>query len=267
VVVTHGNGPQVGFIMRRSELARHELHPVPLDSCDADTQGAIGYMIQQSLENEFLRRGLKRSAVALVTQVEVDADSPAFTHPSKPIGAFMDEATARARAAQEGWTVREDAGRGWRRVVPSPEPKAIVELAAIKALVDAGFVVTAVGGGGIPVVRDGEGLLRGVEAVIDKDYASSLLATDLDADQFVISTSVERVFLDFRKPGERAIDRMTLAEARRHLADGQFGEGSMAPKIAAAIRYLERGGKRAVITSPEQLERAVDGLAGTSIVA
>jgi carbamate kinase len=266
VVVTHGNGPQVGFIIRRSELARHELHPVPLDSCDADTQGAIGYMIQQSLENEFLRRGLKRSAVALVTQVEVDADSPAFTHPSKPIGAFMDEATAKARAAQEGWVVHEDAGRGWRRVVPSPEPRAIVEIEAIRALVDAGFVVTAVGGGGIPVVRDANGLLRGVEAVIDKDLASSLLAIDLGADQFVISTGVEKVFLDFHTPGQRAVDRMTLAEARRHLADGQFGEGSMAPKIRAAILYLEGGGKRAVITCPDQLEQAVDGAAGTAIV-
>jgi len=267
VVVTHGNGPQVGFIMRRSELARHELHPVPLDSCDADTQGAIGYMIQQSLENEFTRRGQRRSAVALVTQVEVEAASPAFLHPSKPIGTFMDEATARARAAQEGWVVREDAGRGWRRVVPSPEPVGIVELEAIRTLVDAGFVVTAVGGGGIPVVRDAEGLLRGVEAVIDKDLASSLLATALGADQFVISTSVERVCLDYGRPGQCPLDAMTAGETRRHLADGQFGEGSMAPKIRACLLYLERGGIRAVITSPEQLEHAVEGRAGTVIVA
>ena len=266
VVVTHGNGPQVGFIMRRSELARHELHPVPLDSCDADTQGAIGYMIQQSLENEFLRRGLKKSAVALVTQVEVDPNSPAFADPSKPIGAFMDEATARTRAAQEGWTVKEDAGRGWRRVVPSPEPRAIVEIEAIRALVDAGFVVTAVGGGGIPVVRDGEGQLHGVEAVIDKDYASSLLAIELRADLFVISTAVCQVCLDYRKPGERALSRLTLDEARRYLAEGQFGEGSMAPKIRAVIHYLERGGTRAIITCPEQLEQAVAGRAGTEIV-
>jgi carbamate kinase len=266
VVVTHGNGPQVGFIIRRSELARHELHPVPLDSCDADTQGAIGYMIQQSLENEFLRRGLRKSAVALVTQVEVDAHSPAFTNPSKPIGAFMDEATAKARAAQEGWSIREDAGRGWRRVVPSPEPLAIVEIAAIRALVDAGFVVTAVGGGGIPVVRDREGRLHGVEAVIDKDYASSLLATALRADQFVITTAVSRVCLDYRKPGERALSRLTVEDARRHLAEGQFGEGSMAPKIRAVIRYLEQGGTRAVITCPEELELAIAGQAGTELV-
>lgn len=266
VVVTHGNGPQVGFIIRRSELARHELHEVPLDSCDADTQGAIGYMIQQSLENEFLRRGLSKSAVALVTQVEVDADSPAFRDPSKPIGSFMDEATARARAAQERWTIREDASRGWRRVVPSPVPRAIVEIEAIRTLVRAGFVVTAVGGGGIPVVRDAEGILHGVEAVIDKDYASSLLATALGADQFIISTAVERVCLNYRQPDERPLDRLTANEARRHLADGQFGEGSMAPKIRAVLSYLEQGGPRAVITSPEKLELAVEGLAGTVIV-
>jgi carbamate kinase len=266
VVVTHGNGPQVGFIMRRSELARHELHPVPLDSCDADTQGAIGYMIQQSLENEFLRRGLRKSAVALVTQVEVDADSPAFANPTKPIGVFMDEATARTRAEQEGWTIREDAGRGWRRVVPSPEPRAIVEIEAIRSLVDAGFVVTAVGGGGIPVIRDREGRLHGVEAVIDKDYASALLASALGADQFVITTAVCRVCLDYRKPSERPLSRLTLEDARRYLAEGQFGEGSMAPKIRAVIRYIEQGGKRALITCPEELEEAVAGRAGTEIV-
>jgi carbamate kinase len=267
VVVTHGNGPQVGFIIRRSELARHELHPVPLDSCDADTQGAIGYMIQQSLENEFVRRGMRKSAVALVTQVEVDAASPAFEHPTKPIGALMDEATARARAAQEGWTIKEDAGRGWRRVVPSPEPLAIVELDAIRALADAGFVVTAVGGGGIPVVRGADGTLRGVEAVIDKDLSSALLATLLGADQFVISTAVCRVCLDFGTPRQRPLDRLTLEEARRYLAEGQFGEGSMAPKIRAVLSYLEHGGREAVITCPEELEDAVEGRAGTRIVA
>jgi len=266
VVVTHGNGPQVGFIIRRSELARHELHEVPLDSCDADTQGAIGYMIQQSLENEFTRRRLAKLAVSVVTQVEVRADDPAFTRPSKPIGSFMDEGVARSRAAREGWTVVEDAGRGWRRVVASPEPVAIVELDAIRTLVDAGFVVTAVGGGGIPVVRDAAGELHGVEAVIDKDLASSLLATALKADQFVISTSVDRVYLDYGTPSARPIDRLTLDEARRYLAEGQFGEGSMAPKIRAVVRYLEQGGKRAVITCPEELELAIDGRAGTEIV-
>jgi carbamate kinase len=265
VVVTHGNGPQVGFIVRRSELARHELHPVPLDSCDADTQGAIGYMIQQSLENEFTRRRMKKMAVAVVTQVEVDAASPAFQHPSKPIGAFMDEATARARAAQERWSIREDAGRGWRRVVPSPEPRLIVELAAIRTLVDAGFVVTAVGGGGIPVVRDANGELHGVEAVIDKDLASALLAVNLGADQFVISTAVDRIYLNFNTPLARPLDRMTAAEAADYLAEGQFGEGSMAPKVRAILNYLEAGGRRAVVTRPELLPQAVEGQAGTII--
>ena len=266
VVVTHGNGPQVGFIVRRSELARHELHEVPLDSCDADTQGAIGYMIQQSLENEFTRRRMRRSAVAVVSQVEVDSDDPAFRNPSKPIGSFMDEATARARAQEGGWAVAEDAGRGWRRVVPSPVPRAIVELDAIRTLVEAGFVVTAVGGGGIPVIRDAEGELHGVEAVIDKDYASALLAVALSADQFVISTNVSHVFLDYGKPSQRPIERMSLEVAKRYLAENQFGSGSMAPKIGAAIGFLEAGGGSAVITRPEDLESAVAGLAGTRIV-
>jgi carbamate kinase len=266
VVVTHGNGPQVGFIIRRSELARHELHEVPLDSCDADTQGAIGYMIQQSLENEFTRRRLAKLAVSVVTQVEVRADDPAFARPGKPIGSFMDEATARARAAREGWTVLEDAGRGWRRVVASPEPVAIVELEAIRMLVEAGFVVTAVGGGGIPVVRDAAGELHGVEAVIDKDAASSLLATALGATRFVVSTAVPHVCLNYRAPDERPIHRMTVAEANRYLSKGQFGEGSMAPKIRSVVRYLERGGREAIITCPDQLELAVAGQAGTVIV-
>ena len=266
VVITHGNGPQVGFILRRSELARHELHEVPLDSCDADTQGAIGYMIQQSLENEFARRGHRRTAVSLVTQVEVDTSDPASLRPTKPIGSFMDEATARQRAEQGGWAVAEDSHRGWRRLVPSPPPIAIVELDAIRDLVKDGFVVIAVGGGGIPVIRRSDGTYRSLEAVIDKDEASSLLATALGADLFVISTSVDRVCLDYGTPDERPLDRLTVAEARRYLAEGQFGAGSMAPKIHAVIAYLDRGGTRAVITSSDKLERAVAGEAGTTIV-
>jgi carbamate kinase len=222
-------------------------------------------MIQQALENEFRRRGLRKSAVSVVTQVEVDPGSPAFRNPTKPIGSFMDEPTARARAARYGWPVVEDAGRGWRRVVPSPEPLAIVEIDAIRALVDAGFVVTAVGGGGIPVIRDATGDYHGVEAVIDKDLASSLLAVSLKADLFLVSTNVCKVYLDFRTPGQRAVDRLSLADARRHLADGQFGRGSMAPKIEAIARFLEQGGPRAVVTCPEELEQAVDGRAGTII--
>jgi carbamate kinase len=264
VVITHGNGPQVGFILRRSELARHELHEVPLDSCGADTQGAIGYMIQLSLGNELARRGVTRTVVSLVTQVEVDASTPASLKPSKPIGSFMDEATAGTRARDLGWAVTEDAGRGWRRVVPSPPPIAVLELDAVRTLLGAGFIVVAAGGGGIPVVREPGGL-RGIEAVIDKDETSSLLATALGADLLLISTGVERVCLEYGKPGETPLDRLSLADARRYLAEGQFGAGSMAPKIHAAIAYLERGGRRVVITSPERLEDAVAGSAGTTI--
>jgi carbamate kinase len=265
VVITHGNGPQVGFILRRSELARHELHEVPLDSCGADTQGAIGYMIQLSLGSELAARGVSRQVVSLVTLVEVDASTPATLAPSKPIGSFMDEATARARERDLGWAVAEDAGRGWRRVVPSPPPVAILELDAVRTLLDAGFIVVAAGGGGIPVVRDARGELRGIEAVIDKDESSSLLATSLGADLLLISTGVERVCLEFGKPGETPLDRLPLADARRYLAEGQFGAGSMAPKIHAAIAFLEHGGSRVVITSPERLEEAVAGRAGTEI--
>ncbi len=266
VVITHGNGPQVGFILRRSELAARELHEVPLDVCGADTQGAIGYMIQQHCCNEFRRLGLRKHAVAVVTQTEVAADDPAFTHPTKPIGSFMDAATARRRQEHDGWTVVEDAGRGWRRVVPSPVPVRIVEEAAIRLLVEAGYVVIATGGGGIPVVADAEGQLHGTAAVIDKDLASSLLATRIGADLFVITTAVDRVALNFGRPNQREIERMDLVQARAYLAEGvHFGAGSMAPKIAAVIGYLERGGREAVITRPEHLERALAGQTGTRI--
>lgn len=265
VTIGHGNGPQVGFILRRSELAAHELHEVPLDVCGADTQGAIGYMIQQHLHNEFRRLGVRRHAVTVVTQVEVAADDPAFAAPAKPIGAFMDKSKAMQRR-QEGWTVVEDAGRGWRRVVASPVPRRIVEEAAIRHLVEAGFVVITVGGGGIPVVAGVNGALHGVAAVIDKDLASSLLATAIGADVFVITTAVERVSLDFGRPGQREVGHLTLAEARRYLAEGvHFGTGSMAPKIEAVIGFLERGGREAIITRPESLEQALAGEAGTRI--
>jgi carbamate kinase len=266
VVIGHGNGPQVGFILRRSELAAHELHEVPLDVCGADSQGAIGYALAQNLENDFGRLGLDKHAVAVVTQVEVAADDPAFTHPSKPIGSFMEEAEA-LRRRDEGWAVVEDAGRGWRRVVPSPAPLRIVEEEAIRSLVDAGFVVVAVGGGGIPVVADGEGNLVGIAAVIDKDLACSLLATRVEAELLLITTSVEHVCLDFGTPRQRPIERMTLAEARRYLAEGvHFAEGSMAPKIQAVIGFLERGGGRAIVTDPDNVERALAGRTGTLVV-
>jgi carbamate kinase len=267
VAIGHGNGPQVGFILRRSELSAHELHEVPLDVCDADTQGAIGYELQQTLGNDFRRMGFDRKAVTVVTQVEVASDDPAFGHPTKPIGTFMDEARATQRRDEEGWTVVEDAGRGWRRVVPSPRPVRIVEQDAVQALLADGFVVITVGGGGIPVVADASGCLHGVAAVIDKDYASSLLATVVGADVFAITTAVERVALDWGKPSQAWVDRLTVAEARGYLAEGgHFMPGSMAPKIEACLEFLERGGGEAIITAPADLELALVGKAGTRIV-
>lgn len=265
VVVTHGNGPQVGFILRRSELSRHELHDVPLDSCGADTQGAIGYDIQQSLYNEFRLRGLRKQAVTVVTQVLVDKNDPSFKNPSKPIGSFMDEHTARDRQKSDGWDVVEDAGRGWRRVVASPLPKEIIERDAIKSLIAQGFTVIAVGGGGIPVVENEQHELVGTAAVIDKDYASALLANSIDADLLVISTVVEKVALNYSKPNQRWLDRLTLAEAKKFQAEGHFAKGSMGPKIEAIISYLEHGGRQALITNPENIEKALEGTTGTRI--
>jgi len=267
VAIGHGNGPQVGFILRRSELASHELHEVPLDVCGADSQGAIGYALAQNLENDFRRLGLDRHVVAVVTQTEVAADDPAFAHPTKPIGSFMDEAIALRRRDEDGWAVIEDAGRGWRRVVPSPAPLRIVEEAAIRSLIESGFVVISVGGGGIPVVADENGDLAGVAAVIDKDLGCSLLATCLDAELFLVTTSVEKVALDFGTPRQKWVDRLTLEHAKEYLAEGShFLEGSMAPKIEAVIGFLERGGGRAIITDPENVERALGGQTGTHFV-
>lgn len=267
VVVTHGNGPQVGFILLRSEMARGKVHPVPLDVIVADTQGSIGYHLQQTLHNEFQRRGLGKLAVTLMTQVIVDGQDPAFNKPSKPIGPFLDEQEARRREAEEGWEVVEDSGRGWRRVVASPRPQEIVELSAIQAMLSAGYVVVAAGGGGIPVVSDGSGIFEGVAAVVDKDLASSLLARQLRADLFVISTGVEKVCLNFGKPDQRELDRVTLAEARQYLDEGHFKAGSMRPKVEAVLSYLENGGKRVLITNPENLKLALQGKTGTHIAA
>jgi carbamate kinase len=268
VVITHGNGPQVGFILLRSEIAEKAagLHPVPLDSCGADTQGAIGYQIQQALHNEFLRRGLAKKAVTVVTQVLVDRNDPAFSNPSKPVGSFYSKADIDDKVTREGWTVTEDAGRGWRRVVASPMPIEVIELDAVKDLVKAGFVVIAAGGGGIPVVMDEQGNLKGVAAVIDKDHATSLLATNLNADLFIISTAVEKVFVNYNKPDQKGIDRMTVSEAKAYRDQGQFAKGSMLPKVNAAIAFLEHGGKEALITNPESLEHAIAGETGTRIV-
>jgi len=266
VVITHGNGPQVGFILRRSELAAHELHEVPLDVCGADTQGAIGYALQQNLQNQFQALGVDRPVVTVVTQVEVAADDPAFANPTKPIGSYMDEEEARRRERDEGWSVREDAGRGWRRVVASPTPTRIVEVDAVRALTAQGFVVIAAGGGGIPVVADADGL-HGVAAVIDKDAASALLAAEVGAELFVISTAVEKVALAFGTPEQRDVDRLTLSEAKAYLDEGRhFAEGSMAPKIRACVWFLEHGGSTALITDPDHLEGALAGRTGTRIV-
>jgi len=267
VVVTHGNGPQVGFILRRSELSQHELHEVPLDYCGADSQGAIGYMFEQALNNEFRARGIKKPVAAIVTQTIVDRNDKAFQNPSKPIGSFMKEADAKARQATEGWVVVEDAGRGWRRVVASPIPQRIVEATAIRALVDLGFTVVGVGGGGIPVVELENGDLAGVEAVIDKDFGSSVLANLIQADLFVISTAVEKVAINFNKPNQQWLDRMTAAEARAYMKEGHFAKGSMLPKIQAILNFLDAGGKQALITNPENISRALQGETGTWIVS
>ena len=269
LAIGHGNGPQVGFILRRSEIAAkvEGMHEVPLDVCGADSQGAIGYELQQALRNEFFKRGIHKNACTIVTQVLVDKEDAAFKKPTKPIGSFMDEAEAKRREKEMGWSVVEDAGRGWRRVVASPMPKEIVELDAVKTLLSAGQVVITVGGGGIPVVDRGDGELAGTAAVIDKDFASSLLASSIQADVFLIATAVEKVAINFGKPDQQWLDKMTLAEAKAYLAEGKhFAKGSMAPKIQAAIWYLENGGGEAIITNPENIGRALKGETGTRIV-
>jgi carbamate kinase len=269
VAIGHGNGPQVGFILRRSEIAAKAegMHEIPLDVCGADSQGAIGYSLQQTLQNELYRRGVKKPVATVVTQVLVDKNDPAFKSPSKPIGSFMDETEAKRREKEMAWSVVEDAGRGWRRVVASPLPKEVVELDAVKCLIDAGTIVITVGGGGIPVIDVGDHEYQGVAAVIDKDFASSLLASLIKADLFLISTAVEKVAINFGKPDQKWLDKMTLAEAKQYLAEGtHFAKGSMAPKIQAIIWFLENGGKQALITNPENIGRALKGETGTWIV-
>ena len=269
VAIGHGNGPQVGFILRRSEIAARVegMHELPLDVCGADSQGAIGYALQQTLQNWLFQRDIHTNVATIVTQVLVDRDDPAFQNPTKPIGGFMGEAEARRRETEMGWSVVEDAGRGWRRVVASPMPKEVVELDTVKALINAGVVVIAVGGGGIPVIDRGGGEYVGIAAVIDKDYASSLLAQSIGADLFLISTAVERVALNYGKPDQQWLDRITVSEARRYLAEGRhFARGSMAPKIEAILWYMEAGGKHAIITTPENIPAALRGEAGTHIV-
>lgn len=269
VAIGHGNGPQVGFILRRSEIAAkvEGMHEVPLDVCGADTQGAIGYALQQTLQNELYKRGIKKNVATVITQVLVDKNDKAFQNPSKPIGSFMDQIEAQRREREMGWSVVEDAGRGWRRVVASPLPKEVVEINTVKALIQAGVVVITVGGGGIPVIDAGVGLYQGTAAVIDKDFASSLLAREIKADLFLISTAVEKVAINFGKPNQQWLDRLTYAEAKQYLSEGtHFAKGSMAPKIQAILWYMEAGGKQALITNPENIGRALRGETGTWIV-
>lgn len=270
LVVTHGNGPQVGFILRRSELAAREVSSVPIDYAVGDTQGAIGYMFQKAISNELQRRGKPRRVVTIVTQTRVNADDPAFGHPTKPVGAFLDEATARSREAELGWTLMEDAGRGWRRTVPSPQPLEIIERDVIASLLAQGVVVVACGGGGIPVVRDSVGQLRGVEAVIDKDLASALLAGELGADMLMIPTGVEQVAVNFGTPQQRWLDKLTRDEAKALIREGQFGAGSMLPKVEAILQFVEASSRnghagKGLITSPEAIGRALEHRAGTWI--
>jgi carbamate kinase len=268
LVISHGNGPQVGFIMRRSEVARRltGLHPVPLVNIVADTQGSIGYQIQQSLNNELARRSVKGQCVTVVTQVVVDEEDPGFRKPSKPVGEFFDDQQVGAiRQDNPDWTLVQDAGRGWRRVVPSPEPREVVEKQVVVTLLQSGCHVVTVGGGGIPVVKTEHGL-EGVDAVIDKDLASSLLAHQLDVGLFIISTEVEEVALNFGRPNQRPIKQMTVREAEQYVVEGHFAPGSMLPKIEAALRFLRGGGREVIITSPERLKDAVVSGRGTHIV-
>ena len=266
VIVAHGNGPQVGRIVIQNEVASASTPAMPFDVCGAMSQGMIGYHIQQGLSKVLRHRGINKNVVTVVTQVVVDKDDPKFKAPSKPIGPFYTEEEAKAIAAEKGYTMKEDAGRGWRRVVASPLPVEIVELDAVKTLNDAGFVVVTVGGGGIPVIRNDAGDLEGVAAVIDKDLASEKLARDMDADALVILTAVEKVSINFKKPDQKDLDRMSAAEAKQYIKEGHFAPGSMLPKIEAALNFVEsKPGRIAIITSLDKAVDAIEGRAGTTI--
>ena len=266
VVIVHGNGPQVGYILLRAEYARKILHAVPLDSCVADTQGAIGYQLQRALDNELEKLGLRRDVATVVTQVLVDDRDPSFANPTKPIGSFMQKEEAEYHRDNDGWSVVEDAGRGYRRVVASPKPLAIVESGTVRKLLDSGSIVIAAGGGGIPVVRGDDGLLSGREAVVDKDLAAAILAKDLKADLFVISTAVEKVCLNYNKPDEKRLDTVSSQEAKTYMAQGHFAPGSMLPKIQAIVDFVDTTGNIGLITDPAHLYDALYADAGTKVV-
>lgn len=265
LVLTHGNGPQVGFMQLRSHLARDEVHEVPLDSLVADTQGAIGYMIQRDLREQLRQRGAAAKVATLVTEVRVDPDDPEMKNPRKPVGRFYTSEEAQRMVRMRGWDVVEDSGRGYRRVVPSPYPKEIVQLEVIRTLVQAGVLVIACGGGGIPVVREPDGTIRGVEGVIDKDRTSALLANQLGCERMVITTGVERIFRDFSSATPEGIEETTVSELRQMAADGHFPPGSMGPKVEAACTFLDRGGQEVTICRPTDLVAAFHGRAGTTI--
>lgn len=265
LVLTHGNGPQVGFMQLRVELSKSQIHEVPLDSLVADSQGAIGYMIQRDLREELERRGVRAEVATIVTEVEVDPGDHALSESTKPIGRFYPLEEARRLRAERGWEMVEDSHRGWRRVVPSPAPRAIIQIDTIRRLVEAGVTVIACGGGGIPVVRDPDGRLRGLEAVVDKDRASALLATELGARRMIITTAVDGIYRDYLTARRTRLASVTPDELRRLAADGQFPPGSMGPKVEAAIRFIERGGEEVVICEPAALAEAFHGRAGTTI--
>jgi carbamate kinase len=264
VVLTHGNGPQVGNLLVKNELAAHVVPPVPLDWCGAQTQATIGFLVLDALDRALAARGIDRRTAAIVTRTLVDGDDPGFTRPTKPIGRYL-PADQAATLVEHGQTWEDRGARGWRRVVASPEPLEVLDAPTIKALVDSGYVVVGAGGGGIPVVRDPDGALRGVEAVIDKDLSAALVAPAVGADVLVIATDVEHVLLGYGTPQQRPVERATPAELRAHARDNEFASGSMGPKVEAVVRFVENGGRRAVITSLDRIEDAVHGRAGTVV--
>lgn len=266
LIVVHGNGPQVGNILVQAEEASTKIPPQSLDIAGAQTQGSIGFMLQQAIRNRLEAIGIGGEVSTVLTEVEVDAADPAFKRPTKPIGPFFTRYRAEALERDLGWTMKEDSGRGWRHVVPSPKPLRILNINTIEHMLDAAAVIVAAGGGGIPVVKGRDGQWRGIEAVIDKDYASARLAADLKADLFIILTGVARVSLDYNKPTQREVERMTVAEAEAHLADGQFPPGSMGPKIESALQFVKASGQQVLITDVEVLHEALEGKNGTLIV-